>query len=291
MHGPGEVMLSYRYMRMRMNGSRDRTERESSASVLRDFPVTPTEMDVEGHVVGVMWAPHRRVTLLAMVPFLRKDMDHETRGGLRFTTRANGIGDVRAGGMIRLFDREGHHLHLNADLSFPTGTISAKDDTPAGRQRLPYPMQLGSGTYDLLPGITYSGQSRRYSWGGQVIGTVRTGRNNKGYRLGNRLDATAWGARRWTSWVSTSLRLAWGSWGNIDGDDDALNPRVVPSADPKRRGGSRLDGLVGVNFVVPKGPLRNHRFAVEAGWPLYQWLDGPQLETDWRLIAGWQYAF
>ena len=40
-----------------------------------------------------------------------------------------------------------------------------------------------------------------------------------------------------------------------------------------------------------RGILRNQRFAFEMGVPLYRWLYGPQLETDWRLWAGWQYAF
>ncbi len=27
------------------------------------------------------------------------------------------------------------------------------------------------------------------------------------------------------------------------------------------------------------------------GLPVYQWLDGPQLETDWRLTAAWDWTF
>ena len=66
---------------------------------------------------------------------------------------------------------------------------------------------------------------------------------------------------------------------------------AVPTADPNLRAGHRIDMLGGVNFVVPLGPLGEHRIALEAGAPVYQWLDGPQLETDWRVIAGWQFAF
>jgi hypothetical protein len=296
MHEAGEVMLSYRYMRMSMDGNRDRTERIGRGGVLDDFLVAPTEMDMEMHMFGIMWAPHDRITLMTMLPFVRLDMDHVamnpvTGTSVEFTTRSNGIGDVRVTGLVSLYDDETHHVHANAGLSFPTGTITAKDDTPMGRVRLPYPMQLGSGTWDLLPGVTYTGQAEAYSWGGQLLGTVRTGRNSKGYRLGDRVDASAWGARRWTPWLSTSLRLAWSSWGNIHGDDDGLNPNLVPTADPDRRGGHRLDGLLGFNLIVTQGVLRNHRFAFEMGLPLYRWLYGPQLETDWQLWAGWQYAF
>lgn len=291
MHHAGEVMLSYRFMRMNMNGSRDDTGRVSSAAVLRDFPVTPYDMDMEMHMLGAMWAPHDVVTLMAMVPFVRLDMKHRTRTGAHFTTHANGLGDVKLAGLIRLFDTGMHHVHLNAGLSIPTGRISAKDDTPAGRARLPYPMQLGSGTWDLLPGVTYTGKSEALSWGAQILATYRTGTNNKGYRWGHRWGATAWLARPWADWLSTSLRLDYASWRNIRGNDDDLVRTLAPTADPDRRAGKRLDLLLGVNFLVTGGPLRGHRLAVEAGRPIYQDLDGPQLETDWMISAGWQYAF
>ena len=225
-------MFSYRTMRMDMDGNRDDLKRVSTNGVLADFPVAPTEMDMEMHMLGAMWAPHQRVTLMGMLPIQRQDMDHRTRMGARFTTRTDGIGDVMVGGMIRLLDAGPHHLHLNAGLSLPTGSIREKDDTPAGRVRLPYPMQLGSGSFDLLPGITYTGQSESWSWGAQINGMIRVGNNNEGYRLGDRFGSTAWIQRRWLDWMSTSLRLRYDGWGNIHGDDDSLNPALVPTATP-----------------------------------------------------------
>jgi hypothetical protein len=291
MHHAGEVMLSYRYMRMNMNGNRDGTHRESVSSVLQSYPVAPYDMDMDMHMVGVMYAPHDVVTLTAMLPFLQNEMKHRTRLGVSFTTETEGIGDLQVGGLIRIHDDETHHVHLNAALSVPTGSISEKDDTPAGRMRLPYPMQLGSGTWDLLPGITYTGKTDAWSWGAQALATIRTGTNNKGYRLGNRWEATGWVARKWLPWLSTSLRLDYEDWSNIHGDDDGLNPRVVPTADPNLRAGRRLDVLAGVNFLVTGGFLKGNRFAVEFGRPVWQHLDGPQLETDWLVTAGWQLAF
>ncbi len=291
LHHEGEVMLSYRFMRMSMNGSRDGSERQSARSVLRGFPVTPTDMDMEMHMFGAMWAPSDRVTLMGMLPLVRTDMKHKTRTGRRFTTRAKGLGDIRLTALVRLLERPGHRVHLNAGLSAPTGTISAKDDTPGGRVRLPYPMQLGSGTWDLLPGVTYSGHRGRWGWGSQLRGTLRTGRNRKGYRLGHGWGASAWLARELVPWLSLSGRLDYRDIGNVSGDDDALNPRLVPTADPDRRAGRRLDLLLGLNLAVPTGPLAGHRLALEVGRPLTQHLDGPQLETDWVAQIGWQLAF
>jgi hypothetical protein len=293
-HHAGGFMLSYRYMFMNMDGMRIGTNSVSNQRVLEDFMVTPTDMDMQMHMFGLMFAPTDSITLMGMVPYVKKSMNHLTRMGVRFKTESEGLGDINFTGLIKVFDAHYQRIHLNAGINFPTGSIDKRDDTPAGQnQLLPYPMQLGSGTVDLLPGITYLGQHRTVSWGAQVSGTIRVGENDRDYSLGNRFDATAWGAWDWFNWVSTSARMDGQSWDNIDGADPALNPALVPTADPNLQGGNRLDLLFGLNFYVPEGPrlIKGQRLAVEFGFPVYQDLDGPQLETGWVLWLGWQYAW
>ena len=290
MHHDGDIMLSYRYARMSMGGNRDGSKRLSAASVRAQFPIAPVDMDMEMHMFGAMWAPHDRVTLMAMLPLIRLDMKHRTRSGLSFTTRSNGIGDGKLIALIGLWKNQIHRIHFNAGLSLPTGSIRAKDNTPMGRVRLPYPMQLGSGTFDFLPGVTYVGHQGLYDWGAQLNATLRSGINSKGYRWGNRFGATAWLSRDITSWLSASARVAYSRWRSIRGDDDAQNRLMAPTADPHRRAGKRVDLLLGANIVLPMGWLRNHRLAIEVGRPIVQHLVGPQLETDWRFMLGWQYA-
>lgn len=291
-HDAGEVMFSYRFMRMDMAGNRDGTTDLSPAQVLEQFPVTPTEMTMDMHMLGVMYAPTDELTVSVMAPYIFKSMDHVTRMGVNFTTQSDGFGDIRLMGLYKILDQDRQRLHLNAGISFPTGSTNQRDDTPAGpNQVLPYPMQLGSGTFDLLPGITYLGQSDNWSWGGQALGTIRLGTNGNSYRLGNRFNVTGWGARRWNNWFSTSVRLNGNTWGNITGADPRLNPALIPTADPNLRGGIRLDVGLGLNFLVDKGVLAGHRLGIEFALPVYQSLDGPQLETDWLLTIGWQKAF
>lgn len=291
-HSAGEVMLSYRYMRMGMSGNLDGTTNLTPTQVLQQFPVTPLRMTMDMHMFGVMYAPTDTLTLMGMVPYITKEMDHLTRMGTTFTTRSSGLGDVSLSGLVKVFDKGQHRIHLNFGSSFPTGSTNKRDDTPAGpNQVLPYPMQLGSGTVDLRPGLTYLGQSDTWSWGGQVLGTVRLGDNENNYRLGNEINGTAWGAKRWNDWISTSLRLNAKNWGDISGADPRLNPTLIPTANPDLRGGTRLDLGVGLNLFAPKGRLKGGRFGLELALPVYQSLDGPQLETDWLVTAGLQYAF
>jgi hypothetical protein len=128
-------------------------------------------------------------------------------------------------------------------------------------------MQLGSGTVDLLPGLTYLGDSEDWAWMVQALGTIRLGENSNHYTLGNRLGLNGWVARKITDWLSLSVRTDAGFWENIDGADPDLTPAMVPTADPDRRGGKRVDLSFGINLFVPKGVFSGNRvFHLRIGW-------------------------
>lgn len=316
MHHKGEWMLSYRYMRMFMEGSRDGSSDISRTEIVTTVPnpffgqpmqpptlrVVPTEMTMDMHMFGAMYAPTDWVTLMLMTSYVRKEMDHVTFMGPTgttvlggFTTRSDGMGDTKFSGMFKLYEDDKHHLHLNAGISLPTGSITEKDDvlTPTGATptlRLPYPMQIGSGTFDFLSGLTYTGKSGRMGWGAQYSGVIRLeDENHEEYSLGDEHRFTAWSSYLLKPWMSTSARIAGQAIDKIDGQNpDIVAP--VQTADPDNQGGDRIDLLLGVNLAGQAG-LKGHRFALEFGAPIYQHLNGPQLETDWVFTAGYQFAF
>lgn len=278
----GRLMLSLTYARMVMNGNRDGTNRVSTAEVLDQFPVAALSMDADMVMLGAMYSFSNDISAMAMLPYVSKEMDHITRTGVEFTTNAKGFGDVRLGLNYDLYDQGDHTIQLTAGVSLPTGSIDETDDTPAGtNQILPYPMQLGSGTFDLLPALTYVGRDETHSWGGQIAGTLRLGDNDRDYTLGDRVEASIWGSRRWTDWMSSSLRFIAESQGDIDGADPRLDPNLVQTADPDLRGGTQLSVAFGLNFLAPSDELRGLGADLEFETPIYQNLDGPQVERDY----------
>lgn len=114
--------------------------------------------------------------------------------------------------------------------------------------------------------------------------------NSQGYALGDKHKVTGWVAYEFASWISASFRAEYMTQSDIDGFDAQIGG-PVQTAYPDFYGGKRLDLLGGVNLVVPEGPLKGHRLAFEAGAPVYQDLNGPQMETDWIFTVGWQKAF
>jgi len=316
-HEQGEWMVSYRYMFMDMSGNRNGTDSLSPEAVIT-FPnrfanppmmppnlrVVPTDMPMQMHMVGGMYGLTDRITLMAMGMYVTREMDHitfqgpmgETRLG-EFTTEVSGFGDTSIGLVYGLDDGTRAHSQINASLmvSLPTGSIEETDDilTPMNTRptvRLPYAMQLGSGTVDLKPSLTAFNRYGDWSLGGQVSGVIRLDENDEGYKLGDVLSATAWAAYEFRPWISLSGRLKATSAGQIDGIDPAIMA-PVQTANPDNYGGETVEALVGMNLAGQSGWQRGHRLAVEVGLPVHRDLNGPQMETDLTLTLGWQKAF
>jgi hypothetical protein len=178
-------------------------------------------------------------------------------------------------------------LLLNGGVGMPTGSIDAK----MGGMRLEYPMQIGSGTFSLLPGFTYLGQALPWGWAGDFSSTVRLGRNANGYRLGNRYQAGVSITRQLANWVSLSAGARGEFWENIRGSDSRLDPTDEPTKDPNLQGGKRLSALLGITFHPQNGLLKGQHFHVLGEVPVVQSLDGPQLRRSWVIRLGWQLEF
>jgi hypothetical protein len=298
-HVAKEIMFGYRYMHMSMSGLFQGSDEISPAQAFAEgFHTVHTEMDMDMHMFEAMYAPTERLTLMAMLPYKRESMVHLRSDNTRFTQSADGIGDLEVMGLYTFFGdirKGGHRLIFNAGISIPTGSINVRDHDAGDPGRplvlLEYPMQFGSGTLDLMPGLTYLGDTGRWTWGAQTIETIRFGYNYHGYRFGNQYRVSAWGAYGVNDWFAPSFRIEGNWWEDVQGADLGLAANTTPEGRPDLRGGRRLDTLFGLNFYVPKGPLKGSRFMVEGGIPVYQHLDGPQLGMAWILTVGCSYAF
>ncbi len=315
MHEKGDWMISYRYMQMTMRGSRDGTDSIDPLTIATTVPnptgapptfrVVPTDMTMQMHMFSGMYGFTDWLTGMVMVNYLQKDMDHVTfQNGAgttvkgTFTTESEGFGDTKLTGLVRLYEDGKHHVHINAGISLPTGSITEDDEVlppPAAagltRLRLPYAMQLGTGTYDLLPGITYTAHQNEWNWGAQYSAEIRLeSENDEGYAYGDLHKISAWAGYDWTNWFSTSLRVTASTQGKIDGSDDQI-AAPVQTADPDNYGGDIVEAGLGIDFKIPKGFLKDQRIAFEGIVPVYRDLNGPQLETDFTFVGGFQYSF
>lgn len=315
LHKAGQVMFNYRYMHMDMTKLADGDNGLSTQDVatMRNHnagmpgqPATyrsaPQNMSVDMHMFGAMVGVTDDLSVMAMLPYVIKQMEMVTYRGMSGTTElgtsnneTSGIGDVAASALYRLYDEGIHHLHLQAGLSFPTGSTTEKGrmlmaNGQVMEMRLPYGMQLGTGTYGLLPGLTYWGASGDWNWGMQALGQINLGDNDQGYTFGDRAFATVWGGYSLGLGFSLSARLSQTYVGDIDGKDKRITG-PTPTADPDNYGGWNTSAAFGVNYRVPDGPLMGINPGVEISVPLYQNVNGPQLREAYTVFAGVRKTF
>lgn len=317
-HKQGEWMASYRFMTMDMQGNRDGTTPLNAEQIVTTVPnlfsgspmmpptlrVVPLQMTMDMHMVGGMYGLSDRITLMGMTSYRSLDMDHVTfMGGAgvmqrgNFTTQSKGFGDSTVAAIIGLDDggKAERQINLNIGVSIPTGSNEETDQilTPMGTTpspRLPYPMQLGTGTWDFKPAVTAFDRVGKVGFGAQAAARVPLGKNEYGYKFGSRFEGTAWLSYEPAYWLSFSTRVKASSQGKIDGIDTAIM-LPVQTANPDNSGGETVELLFGVNLAGQTGVLKGQRLALEYGVPLHRDLNGPQLETDTVLTLGWQTSF
>ena len=298
----GKWMVGYQFSHEKMDGSLVGTDDISVSQILKQFPNAPTDMTMDMHMWMVMYAPTERLTLSAMIPYVRKEMNMVDVDGGHFVMRANGVGDLELRPAYLIFqtaDKQ-HQLLLNGGIGVPTGSIDEEMDG----FRVDYCMQPGSGTVSLQPGLTYLGQTTSWSWGADFKATVRLGRNDHNYRFGNRYESRAWLMRQLTSWLAISTGLNGAIWENIEGADPELDPMMEQTTDPNLQAGKRLDASFGLTFCpgmacchggqccsAAQKFLDGQQLFVEGRLPIIQSLDGPQLENSWTINIGWQWMF
>ena len=118
------------------------------------------------------------------MPFIQSEMLN-TDDVAFFETSSRVLGDVSVRGLFDILEMDEYRVSLSLGSTIPTGKVKKRDATPFGnREILPYAMQGGSGTFDILAGMTFLTQNEVASVGAQVDGVIRVENNRRGYRLG-----------------------------------------------------------------------------------------------------------
>lgn len=286
----GEWQVGYRYDFASRGSNRTGTRRESISRVFeRGFTRAAYSQDIEVHRMELLYAPFDRLTLGVRLPYLKIETRYRSSDGSSFTTESEGVGDLEFSGRLRFTRKGTESFNLHLALQAPTGTVTEKGRTPpSGRERLPYDEQVGTGTWNILPGITYLGNHRGTSWGLQVGADFTLGNNEEGWSRGDSWHAGGWLGQRWFDLVTSVVTVRWQEWSDVNGRDGDIR-RSWPSGDPNLYGGAHL--VLGSTLELAIPGLRGQRLSIDASWPVYQSLDGPQLEGRWRLGAGWEWTF
>lgn len=293
-HHKGEFMFEYKFMDMYMDGNRFGTTDVSDVQALDvtgiPFMATPTRMWMNMHMIHLMYGLTDNITLLVMPTINEMTMDHLRRNGTRFRTANDGIGDTVLGANMMLHETATTELMCNLACSVPTGQINDTTNaaSPMGMTTLlPYPMRVGTGTFNFMPGITFKKYWEKASMGAQFESFLPVGENYRDYSVGEQFSLNWWGAYRPIKPLAFTFRTQayWAT--NYNGADPDLNPNMISTANPDMRGGFWFNLGWGAIYRFKRGARLN----VEWVLPVAQDLDGVQLKTNYMLFASWSKAF
>jgi hypothetical protein len=303
-------MVGYRLMYQSQNGELLHGTRRARDQLvvaqgcgLKLCRFAPQKMEMSMHMLELMYALSDGLNVMLMPQFMAMEMDVEELSGRpprdpsvfehggKHTT--GGVGDTLLAALIRLWQVPGHHLHLGLGLSVPTGDVHRKMRRMHQQEMglFHFDMQLGSGTFDFLPSLTYTGEAGRFFWGAQLAGTVRLEENDAGWRRGHLAQANAWGGYGLTDWLGVSVRGVYTFQGKMAGDVDGFSLRLGPMDFPRNSGGKFFDLGFGLSAVVPVGTFAGNRLSFEWLQPVMDDFYGYQLEREGALSFTWSYAF
>ncbi|PZD77719.1 transporter [Mesonia sp. K7] len=294
-HHKNEWMLSYRYMNMLMKDLQSDGEEINEQMVFENYMVAPKQMQMHMHMLGIMYAPSDKLTLMTMFNYLSNNMDLTMRMmgmDTDFSTRSSGLSDIKIAALYQFFNKNHQTFHGKIGFSLPTGSIETKDETAMSEGNevlLPYPMQLGSGSFQTEIGLTYLWQKTNFSGGVQLNGLINLHENTEEYQTGNQYLLTSWLAYKTSDFLSLSGRIKAMSTERIEGKHPDLMPMMVTTANTENSGGIFVGYGLGANVYLKR--LKGLRLGAEINLPLYQKLNGIQLQQQRSFTIGTQYSF
>ena len=318
---PGDFMVDYRYVRARQAGAMERVGTPvGDADILAacgapGCVVAPSRMTMDMHMLHLMYAANTDINLFLMPQFMSMDMENRALAGGFYTPvgshshadmdlsgHSNGsVGDTMAGVLLRLARSERGETLLGLGISIPTGSVAATMASHGG-ELMDFGMQTGSGTWDFLPSLTWTGGYSAWSWGGQLSGVKRLQeRNASSYALGDVFQATAWAGFTPARGVSLSLRaihtMQGGITGTLPGTEAVVDafgnvtwPRSQMSpADLAGNYGGRFNDIgLGVSLDLPG---LGGRLGLEWLAPFQDKPRGDQLARKDSLVLNWSLMF
>ena len=266
-----------------------------------NYPIVPTYIKQSVHAFSIGREITNSFALSISVPFVKQSTQHISfiPGFAEFEIKSDGVGDIAVLSQYKFHRTATAHGSFGLGISFPVGSINRLGDTPrAGTgtlERLPYTMQIGSGTYDFLANIAYERDVNTWAVGLAGSATIRTGMNNNGYRLGDNYGIEV--SARYKAWarVRPALSVSLRTTQHIKGGDESL---LVPGTpfpfgasitDPDNYGGEKAKLGGSLTFCIKATCGLN--FTIRAALPFYQNLDGIQLRERFSLSSAVNYSF
>ena len=285
------MRLAIDYKRTEYDGLRDGGQSLSPDEVLaQGFFRVPQSGSLETTELRAEYGISENATLRVQLPFEKRSVSYARADGTSERHTSLGLADVRLSGSIEFSVRDQERLEFLFGLRVPTGSTREQEDsagTGLYAPRLPYALQLGGGTFALMPGMYWTRWSGNWSVGVGGQANLPTGTGERGWSLGDSFQGQVWVARRVDTFRAVTFGLEYSGENAVQGLDPIMDPLYDPSEFAKNVGGQVVSANLGLHMAVEQG---NH-LGLEIGAPFWQDLHGPQLEEQYHFRVGWWLSF
>lgn len=289
----GDISVCASYMHMMMDGVRDGTNDLSVTEVgLLGYDMAPTEMNMDMAMFGIGLKPLEWLDLSIGSQFIQTQMRmiHDPLTMAHNSQHSTGgIGDTTVGASARVYHNGMSAIRTSLAVSLPTGSIDEKGVHGDNSVHSPYDMQLGTGTYDLLPSVSLSSGSGMWDYGVNIGGRIHLGTNDNGYSWGDKVNGSLYAGYRLRDWLRLSATVGAEHSGKIDGEDDLVT-QDMPTGNADFYGGTVVTAGAGFD-ITPTGFEESHALSFQFNVPVYQNYNGLQMKKDYDFTIAWKTTF
>ena len=300
-HDKGTWMVSYSFMSTNMAGNRMNDKMVDDSKVYQTYAM-----------LMVMYGLTNKITIMGMFDYMSNNMSMSMNPGAMqmmnmpgmqmgssvnmnaMSTKTSGLADTKLSALYSISSNESHRFIGCLGFNIPNGSINRKGATMLGdNQQLAYPMQLGTGTFGILPSLTYVREFSKLTWGAEAGANINLGSNANGYRWQPLYNATSWVGYKFLPFISGSLRVEGTTGGGIIGNDKDIAVLMYndPNANAANYGGERVTMYAGINLHSQKKNLSGFSLLAEYGRPVDENLQGTQMALHDNIIATLKYMF
>ena len=263
-----------------------------------NLSVIPKKMTMRMIMLGAMYAPSDKITLMGMAMFNDKEMTLDTHQGMTarnylgsFETSSSDLSKISLSALFNLHEGDSSRWHLLFGLEKSVGDNSEKGLvlTPMNMKAtitLPYGMQSSDKALRLITGLTNVRSIGDFVLGNQLL--VKKAIDEKDWNYGDEFEYNLWFQGSFNEKASYSFRLNYKDQDSIDGSDKTIMA-PVQTANPLNYGGEVINFGIGINAIFDIfGGRHKDRFAFEVTKPIDQNKNGLQMKDDITIHIGFQ---
>jgi hypothetical protein len=235
------------------------------------LPPLPKDIYFQIHLLDLKYRHNftKSISVTGLLPFRYMNMGLYPENAPPGFLNSYGLSDPSIQANYTLFPDRNNLIEFSAGVSFPLGSVNQRGKTPLKDDAyLPFPMQLGTGCFDILPGIFYRGFSDKLSWIFQAKADIKTSRNSLNYKFGNVYSGMGMVRYEWLDWFAQAIRLEARYTDKYEGNTRELTPGFIP--DPSTQSLFNMDLVFNFSVSGKDSILRNSSFDVDFALPVVQ---------------------